>query len=84
MEVGTITKFKHFISYFVIKTGEAGPEGLFQDFFDWRMLRSPEFSTFIGLKDYNDVLETFTEGRFSEDLTSCHGGHKALKNNILM
>ena len=74
MEVKTITKFKHFISYFDIKIGEAGPEGLFQDFFDWRMRRSPEFSTFIGLKDYNNVLETFTEDRFSEDLTSCQGG----------
>ena len=82
MEV--VTKFKHFISYFDIKTGEAGPEGLFQDFFDWRMRRSPEFSTFIGLKDYNNVLETFTEDRFSEDLTSCQGGHKSFENNILV
>ena len=53
-------------------TNEAEEE-LFQDFFDWRMKRSPEFSTLIGLKDYNDVLEAFTEGRFQEDLTSCQG-----------
>ena len=54
-----------------VQTKEA--EELFQDFFDWRMRRSPEFSTFIGLKDYNDVLEEFTEERFQEDLTSCQG-----------
>jgi len=52
------------------QTNEAEEE-LFQDFFDWRMKRSPEFSTLIGLKDYNDKLETFTEDRFQEDLTSC-------------
>ena len=55
-------------------------EELFQDFFDWRIRRSPEFSTFIGLKDYNDVLEEFTEERFLKDLTSCQGQEVISKN----
>ena len=48
-------------------------DDLFSDYFNWRMLRSPEFSTLIGLKEYNDKLENFTEERFSEDLESCRG-----------
>ena len=48
-------------------------EDIFEDFFNWRMERSPEFATFIGLKQYNDFLETFTEERFSDDLASCQG-----------
>ena len=50
-------------------------EELFDEFFRWRMIRSPEFSTLIGLKDYNDVLETFTEDRFTSDLAFCEGIH---------
>ena len=46
---------------------------LFDEFFRWRMIRSPEFSTLIGLKDYNDILETFTEDRFTSDLAFCEG-----------
>lgn len=46
---------------------------LFEEFFNWRMERSPEFSTLIGLKDHNDVLETFTEDRFLNDTDSCNG-----------
>ena len=48
-------------------------EELFDEFFRWRMIRSPEFSTLIGIKDYNDVLETFTEDRFTKDLAFCEG-----------
>ena len=48
-------------------------EELFDEFFRWRMIRSPEFSTLIGLKDYNDILETFTEDRFTSDLAFCEG-----------
>ena len=48
-------------------------EELFDEFFRWRMIRSPEFSTLIGMKDYNDVLETFTEDRFTSDLAFCEG-----------
>merc|ERR1719348_2027265 len=46
-------------------------EDVFDQFFNWRMERSPEFATFIGLKQYNDFLEIFTEERFSDDLASC-------------
>jgi len=46
-------------------------EDIFEDFFNWRMERSPEFATFIGLKQYNDFLETFTEERFADDLAWC-------------
>ena len=35
------------------------------------MKQSPEFATFIGFKDYNDILETFTEERFMSDLDFC-------------
>eukprot|EP00092_Neocalanus_flemingeri_P025835 GFUD01028002.1.p1 GENE.GFUD01028002.1~~GFUD01028002.1.p1 ORF type:complete len:569 (-),score=195.27 GFUD01028002.1:15-1721(-) len=45
---------------------------LFDDFWSWRMKQSPEFSTMTGCKEYNDVLETFTEERFEEDFKSCN------------
>ena len=53
-------------------------ERLFEDFFNWRMERSPEFSTLIGLKDHNDVLETFTEDRFLNDYYNCNGVYYTL------
>ena len=54
---------------------ENNVEELFDEFFRWRMVRSPEFSTLIGMKDYNDILETFTEDRFTSDLAFCEGIH---------
>eukprot|EP00092_Neocalanus_flemingeri_P033658 GFUD01036589.1.p1 GENE.GFUD01036589.1~~GFUD01036589.1.p1 ORF type:complete len:569 (-),score=198.07 GFUD01036589.1:57-1763(-) len=45
---------------------------LFDDFWSWRMKQSPEFGTMVGCKEYNDVLETFTEERFEEDFKSCN------------
>ena len=35
------------------------------------MRSTPEFATFTGNKDYNDVLENWTEDRFSEDNKTC-------------
>ena len=35
------------------------------------MKQSPEFATFIGVKEYNDILETFTEERFASDFAFC-------------
>jgi hypothetical protein len=45
---------------------------LFDDFWSWRMKQSPEFGTMTGCKEYNDVLETFTEERFEDDFKSCN------------
>ena len=58
---------------------ENNVEELFDEFFRWRMVRSPEFSTLIGMKDYNDILETFTEDRFTSDLAFCEGFHIKIK-----
>lgn len=44
---------------------------LFSEFWDWRLQRSPEFSTMVGTKDYNDQLEIYTEQRFQDDAASC-------------
>ena len=46
-------------------------EKLFTEFWDWRLKRTPEFSTFTGGKLYNDVLESWTEKRFEEDIVTC-------------
>ena len=45
---------------------------LFDEFFTWRMERSPEFSTLIGLKTHNRELETYTMDRFAEDTDQCN------------
>ena len=45
---------------------------LFDDFWSWRMKQSPEFGTMTGCKEYNDVLETFTDERFEDDFKSCN------------
>ena len=37
---------------------------LFQQFWSWRLRRTPEFATFVGVKDYNSVLESITEQRY--------------------
>ena len=44
---------------------------IFEEFFTWRIHQSPEFATLIGIKDYNDILETFTEDRFASDRGVC-------------
>jgi len=49
---------------------------LFKEFWEWRLRRSPEFSTLTGSKKHNSILETFTEERFAEDNASC----EAMKN----
>ena len=36
------------------------------------MKQSPEFGTMTGCKEYNDVLETFTEERFEDDFKACN------------
>ena len=58
-------------------------EELFDEFFRWRMIRSPEFSTLIGMKDYNDILETFTEDRFTSDLAFCEGSCIRIETSLL-
>jgi len=47
------------------------PQKLFDDFWAWRLERTPEFASLAGSKDYNSKLETFTLERFSEDLETC-------------
>ena len=44
---------------------------LFDEFWIWRLRQSPEFATKIGIKDYNDMLETFTEERYHNDFKAC-------------
>ena len=44
---------------------------LFDQFWCWRLRRTPEFATFVGVKDYNSVLESVTEERFREDFQTC-------------
>jgi len=44
---------------------------LFNKFWEWRLRRSPEFSTQAGCKEHNSKLEAFTEKRFAEDNDSC-------------
>ena len=44
---------------------------LFDEYWDWRLERSPEFASMVGSKQYNSKLEIFTERRFLEDSDSC-------------
>ena len=44
---------------------------LFDEYWDWRLERSPEFASMVGSKQYNSKLEIFTENRFLEDSDSC-------------
>jgi len=44
---------------------------LFEDYWNWRMERSPEFASFTGNKDFNNKLEIFTEKRFKDDQIRC-------------
>jgi len=46
-------------------------ENLFSEFWAWRLRRSPEFATMVGSKQFNSVLEEFTEKRFEEDYQTC-------------
>ena len=46
---------------------------LFENFWTWRLQRSPEFATMVGSKLHNANLETFTEERFEEDKETCQG-----------
>jgi len=46
-------------------------DDLFLEFWEWRLRRSPEFSTLTGSKEHNSMLETFREERFAEDKESC-------------
>lgn len=46
-------------------------ENLFSEFWAWRLRRSPEFATMVGSKQFNSVLEEFTEKRFQEDYQTC-------------
>jgi len=58
----------------------------FNDYWNWRMLRSPEFSTLVGSKELNNKLENFTEERFKEDFDSCTefiARAEALKNQTI-
>ena len=55
-----------------VRVAETTPvSDLFDEFWDWRLDRSPEFSTLVGSREHNDILEQFTETRFNEDLASC-------------
>ena len=44
---------------------------LFSDFWNWRLRQSPEFATMAGSKDFNHLLEEFTEARFEADFEAC-------------
>lgn len=44
---------------------------LFDQFWQWRLRRTPEFATFVGVKDHNSVLESITEQRYLEDYQTC-------------
>jgi len=44
---------------------------LFEDFWNWRIERSPEFASMSGSKKFNNKLEIFTEKRFIEDVATC-------------
>ena len=46
-------------------------EKLFEDFWAWRLQRTPELASLAGCKTYNDQLETFTKARFEEDFETC-------------
>jgi len=46
---------------------------LLEEFWSWRLQRSPEFATLTGNTMHNDQLEMFTEERFEEDYDSCQG-----------
>ena len=46
-------------------------EKLFDEFWSWRLRRTPEFATFTGNKEYNSVLESWTQQRFDEDNQTC-------------
>ena len=46
-------------------------EKLFESFWTWRLERSPEFSSLVGIKKNNASLEMFTEERFEEDHQKC-------------
>lgn len=48
---------------------------LFEEFWNWRLQRSPEFSSLAGSTDFNDKLEIFTESRFEEDRNECQLFH---------
>ncbi|XP_040565641.1 uncharacterized protein [Lepeophtheirus salmonis] len=44
---------------------------LFQDFWEWRLLQSPEYASLVGESKYNDGLEDFTLTRFEENVQQC-------------
>ena len=45
---------------------------LFEEFWRWRLEKTPEFATFTGEKKYNHLLERWTEERFDEDNKTCN------------
>ena len=47
------------------------PNKLFDEFWSWRLEKTPEFATFTGEKKYNHLLERWTEARFEEDNKTC-------------
>ena len=52
---------------------------LLNNFWMWRMRQSSECATMEGSKEYNDILETFTEKRFEQDLRCCRKFNKKAK-----
>jgi len=46
-------------------------QDLFEQFWRWRLRRTPEFATFVGVKEYNSELETISELRYREDYQTC-------------
>ena len=48
------------------------PDKLFEEFWSWRLEKTPEFATFTGEKKYNNLLERWTEERFEEDNKTCN------------
>jgi uncharacterized protein (DUF885 family) len=46
------------------------PSQLFQQYWEWRLARSPEFASFTGTSNHNSELEKFTPARFQQDYDS--------------
>ena len=73
-----VAKFSLFLLFLlatdcVLSENDKAATELFDEFWTWRLERSPEFSSLTGSKVNNDRLESFTEERFAEDVDTCKG-----------
>lgn len=54
--------------------------GLFQEFWNWRLKRTPEFASLAGNSEYNRELEDYSHSRFEEDNGICQDFLRKISN----